>query len=286
MVLNPAFKALRGSKFIAVIVRFLTQLFSSIPIKLKFPIMTRLISGGDASPLFHVCQSNLSTLDQSVRLPMCSIGFNLLSKSSPVESVTEKKTGVTFPGEFCLTPSHCTSLAGVGTRQKRLAGIKSLDVYALALYVDESGARSTLHKKTSAKDEGDFVKDQGVYTDLINARRVEKNLMIVITSGLVKRKSFVEALNEQLEPPVTGTKSMETLSRFREQFDTIQFRKGLEISFTCHNGTLTTKVDGKKLGDLKDAYFTDALLNIYLGDKPVSESAKRSFGQGLYKMAC
>lgn len=50
------------------------------------------------------------------------------------------------------------------TRQKKLAGIKSLDVYALALYVDERGAHSLLHSKVSGKTEQDAVNDQSVYT--------------------------------------------------------------------------------------------------------------------------
>jgi hypothetical protein len=50
------------------------------------------------------------------------------------------------------------------TRQKKLAGIKSLDVYALALYVDERGAHSLLHSKVSGKSQQEVINDQSIYT--------------------------------------------------------------------------------------------------------------------------
>ena len=121
--------------------------------------------------------------------------------------------------------------------------------------------------------------------DLIKAKRIEKSLVIVITSGLVKRKAFVDALNEQLEPPVAGTKSMQTLNTFKNMFDSVAFRKGLEITFTFVNGSVTTKVDGMKLGKLQDGVFSDALLGLYLGKTPVSEKAKKAFGEGLYRLS-
>lgn len=95
----------------------------------------------------------------------------------------------------------------------------------------------------------------------------------------------MDALNEQLEPPVSGTKSVQTLNTFKNMFDSVAFRKGLEITFTFVNGNVITKVDGMKLGKLQDGVFSDALLGIYLGQKPVSEKAKKAFGEGLYRLS-
>lgn len=100
----------------------------------------------------------------------------------------------------------------------------------------------------------------------------------------MRRKVFVDSLNAQLEPKLSGTTSEASLQKFRSQFDDISFHKGLEVDFTCMNGEVTTKVDGKKLGKVKDAALSEALVNIYLGDQAVSQSAKEAFGRGIYKM--
>lgn len=50
------------------------------------------------------------------------------------------------------------------TRQKRLAGIKSLDIYAVALYVDESGVTSLLGDRAlKSADEDSFAHDDAMF---------------------------------------------------------------------------------------------------------------------------
>jgi len=192
------------------------------------------------------------------------------------------------------------------TRQKRLAGIKSLDIYAVGLYVDESGVTSLLGDRAVKSTDGDaFAHDNAIFTgmyefmnhmfyihtdvyalcvDLMRHSSIEKALRVVITSGLVKRKAFVSALDEQLKPRLSGTSSEETLSTFTSMFDSISFRKGMDISFFFERDALITKVDGHVIGRLRDDRFSKALLNIYLGSSPVSVHAKEAFRRGIYSM--
>lgn len=52
------------------------------------------------------------------------------------------------------------------TRQKKIAGLKTLDVYALAFYVDERGVRNLLDSKLKSQSEEDAVKGRQLYSGL------------------------------------------------------------------------------------------------------------------------
>ncbi|KAI8103498.1 hypothetical protein M9435_004835 [Picochlorum sp. BPE23] len=213
--------------------------------------------------------------------------MNFLSKSNHADSIKETRSGFVFPGELCLRPQdrRCPRITGVGTRQKRLAGIKSLDIYAVALYVDESGVTSLLGDRAlKSADEDSFAHDDAMFADLMKHSSLEKALRVVITSALVKRKAFVSALDEQLKPPLSGTASEETLANFGSMFDSVSFRKGMDISFFFERDAMITKVDGQEIGRLRDDRFSKAFLNLYLGSSPVSVKAKEEFGRGIYSM--
>lgn len=76
---------------------------------------------------------------------------------------------------------------------------------------------------------------------------VDKTLRIVITSGLVKQRAFLEALEERLAPPLQAAGELAALAAFRRQFDAASFRKGMEITFVASGSRLTTKIDGKQV---------------------------------------
>jgi hypothetical protein len=85
------------------------------------------------------------------RLPFASLSF--WERHPSPAAVKEKRTGTVFQGEFCLRSGQrgaCPHIVGMGVRSKRLAGIKNLDVYALALYVDEGFAKGALRRKFPA----------------------------------------------------------------------------------------------------------------------------------------
>lgn len=170
-------------------------------------------------------------------------------------------------------------------RQKKLAGIKNLNVYALALYVDQTGIRSLLHESIGHRDEDTVCKDDEMYSQVISSPNVEKVLRMVISSGLVKRNSFLKALDERLQPAVKNTASEKSLATFRSMFDNVAFRKGLDVSFYFQpGGDVVARADGKEIGRLKDANFSKEILNIYLGKDPVSSGAKEQFGRGIYSI--
>lgn len=187
--------------------------------------------------------------------------------------VTEPITGYGFAERLCFEQSddvrHCPRLCGVGTRQKRLVGIKQLHVYAVGLYVSE-----------------EFTPGGSEWAEeLVSRSDVDKIISCIISSGFVSRKKFVSALDDALLPMVRSTDSEATLSRFHDLFDNVTFKKGLHLDFFLRNGSMTAVADGKKLGTLRDPTFSRAFLNIYLGPDPVSPKAKSAFRQGLLSFA-
>ena len=200
----------------------------------------------------------------------------------------EKRTGVEFAGEFCFHKKHnCPSITGVGTRTKKVAGIKSIDVYALSLYVDEAKIVHSLMQQRyfAHKTPEQIAKHPHLFQELCNAETVEKSLVLVISSGLVKRKNFLEALETRLAPPLAKLKESAVLETFKEQFDGVEFKKGLEISFTFLDGkTVTTMADGRELNTVHSKALSKTLLDLYLGKNPVSPNARDAFAVGLARM--
>lgn len=196
----------------------------------------------------------------------------LCSVAAALATVTEPVTGHMFRERMCFEQSddvtHCPRLCGVGTRQKRLVGVKQLHVYALGLYVSEDFAPSP--QDARPWDE-----------ELVSRCDVDKIISIVISSSFVNRKKFVGALDDALLPVVESTSSEATLCRFRALFDNVTFKKGLHLDFYLRDGSLTAKVDGKTLGRLDDEAFSRAFAGVYLGAAPVSPKAKEAFRRGL-----
>jgi hypothetical protein len=241
--------------------------------------MVQLRTGGNSSSLI---------IPSGEKIPLfASLSFGL-GPSKPNTLVREKRTGADFPAEYCpirksLGGSGCRQLAGQpGVRIKKLAGIKNIDVYALAFYVDESATKRALHDKFKNSSPDSLQNDQNLFNELISKESLPKVLRIVITSGLVKRGNFLDALNDRMKPAlqkINGDTGV--LNQFSSQFDEAKFRKNLEIVFTCEGGKLSTVIDGKDVGTIKSKDLTKALLDIYLGGNPVSKDTKLSFGQRL-----
>ena len=121
-------------------------------------------------------------------------------------------------------------------------------------------------------------------TELAKATGVEKSLVLVMTSGLVNRKNFMDALNSRLAPPMTKARQGAALEAFQRQFDGVNIKKGMQLSFTFVGSKLVTKADGVEIGTIANKALVATLLESYLGRDPVSKGAKESFAEGLARM--
>lgn len=192
----------------------------------------------------------------------------------------ESHTAVEFPFEIChRTTKDCPVLTGIGVRAKKLLGIKNINVYALGIYVDAHAAKRALSKYKGVQIE-ELKRDQSFYNEVIHSKSIDKTLRIVISFSHLSRRQFVSALEERLAPLLRKSDQV-ALDAFTKQFDDVELKKGIEITFCDSAGRLTTKIGGKQAGTISSPALCESLFDIYLGTNPVSPEAKTNFGANL-----
>ena len=196
-----------------------------------------------------------------------------------VKFVTEPKTGLRLPGEFCVRgqTSDCAPLAGMGVRVKRIAGV-GVKVYACGLYVHPKQARDALGDAHVGRGVAEVAGDQAVFDALLRDARVTKTVRLTFARNLDSAK-IADALSERLRPALG--KDSKSLRTFEAYFDGVTFLKGQSLTFSADGGALTTSIRGKRVGVIEDAEMCVALFDAYLGKNPVVPGAKKSLGEKL-----
>ena len=196
-----------------------------------------------------------------------------------VKFVTEPKTGLRLPGEFCVRgqTSDCAPLAGMGVRVKRIAGV-GVKVYACGLYVHPKQARDALGDAHVGRGVAEVAGDQAVFDALLRDARVTKTVRLTFARNLDSAK-IADALSERLRPALG--KDSKSLRTFEAYFDGVTFLKGQSLTFSADGGKLTTSIRGKRVGVIDDAEMCVALFDAYLGKNPVVPGAKKSLGEKL-----
>jgi len=217
--------------------------------------------------------------------PFASISASLISRlgtaTSDGKGRREPHTQMEFPLTFCMNSKPCSQLAAIGVRSKRLLGIKNLHIYAVGVYVDGAAAKKALAHQFKSSETEDLAKNQAMFDSLIAADSVEKTVRLVISFGSLKRTQFLDALEERLVPALKEAGESAVLDQFKDQFNSVEFRRGMEITFTSVGNKLVTKVDGESYGAVTNPAFTSALFNIWLGPDSVSPDTKESLGKTL-----
>ena len=211
---------------------------------------------------------------------------------SASSSVIEPATKIQF-NEKSEKNAHL-QLLGVGAREKKIA-ILTVKVYAVAMYADAS-------KMTAAKN-----------ADLLNGD-FEKEILIQLNMN-VEGKDFFKALEEALVPRISriatdmATKEddegnfMTTTAEYSEQCEELaleelelirdglcsksggskKLEKGAKISFTFKESggdvAMVMSSSGAEI-TFKSYELARALLDVYVGDDPISVEAKKAFELG------
>ena len=196
-----------------------------------------------------------------------------------VKFVTEPKTGLRLPGEFCVRgqTSDCAPLAGMGVRVKRIAGV-GVKVYACGLYVHPKQARDALGDAHVGRGVAEVAGDQAVFDALLRDARVTKTVRLTFARNLDSAK-IADALSERLRPALG--KDSRSLRTFEAYFEGVKFLKGQSLTFSADGGKLTTSIRGKQVGVIDDAKMCVALFDAYMGTNPVVPAAKKSLGEKL-----
>jgi hypothetical protein len=174
-----------------------------------------------------------------------------LACSLALPAVAAEINGVKFADTVKVGGSDL-KLNGLGMRTKVV-----FKVYAAGLYLTE--------KKTT---QADILAAQG-------PRRVTLVMMRDLTSDEFGQ-AFMTGLNNNLSQ-AEKTKIVSQISKFGEMFASIEsLKKGdvLNIDWVPATGT-QTELNGKKVGEtVPDVAFYNAILRIWIGDKPADSSLK------------
>lgn len=143
----------------------------------------RLVAKGDASSLLEAGPSSSGRPSSSAapsvhdllgRAPFASLGAAAIAPAAAATTaaaaavrppvVREPRTGTLFPGELehCAGSKGCPVALGAGSRTKRVAGVKTIDVYTLALYVDPAAAKQLLGGRGGSSREA-LAKEQAMF---------------------------------------------------------------------------------------------------------------------------
>ena len=229
----------------------------------------------NGAPVFYV---RIRPLRQA-RLLSANLNGQLGLPDDRVEFVTEPKTGLKLPGEFCMRgeQSDCAPLAGMGVRVKRIAGV-GVKVYACGLYVHPGKVVQATGEKFFGRSVTDVAKDQKLFDAVLNDDSIGKTVRLTFNRELGSGK-IADALAERLRPKLgANSKSLKT---FESYFEGIKFAKGTSLTFCADHGKLRTLIKGKEVGVIDDPRICVALFDAYLGKDPVVPGAKRSLGEKL-----
>ncbi|XP_072958087.1 fatty-acid-binding protein 1 [Typha angustifolia] len=186
---------------------------------------------------------------------------------------TEPKTGVAFPEEV----EGGRRLLGVGLRRTNVFGLKSIDVYAFGVYVDDNDVKKLNEKYgtlsvSELKENKEFIAD-ALECDL----RMTVRLQIVYGRLSIRsvRNAFAKSVGSRLEK-FGGSANKELLQRFVSLFDDeYKLPKGSVIELSREQGhVLQTKIDGKEVGNIQSKLLCQSILDLYFGEDPFDKRAK------------
>lgn len=160
-------------------------------------------------------------------------------------NVKEPSTGESFTDQ-----KGDQALLGVGVRKKW--GFK---VYAIGLYADKDRARSIRHNDYRGVVAGQFKKT------------IEIRMQRAVSASKI-RDAFEDALEESCG-------GLPEYQKFLGYFQG-ELNKGTVILLRTNGSTLEVSIDGVARPALNNARLTGALLNVWLGPKPIDDDLKES----------
>jgi hypothetical protein len=217
-----------------------------------------------------VASNSMPVLSGKTVLPAPTSISGIIMRLRGGADFTEKVTGISF-SDTLSAAGKSLKFVGAGERRKAILGPVAVNVYAIGLYVDAAAAKmagvTVIDDETAA-----YALSKGTFT---------KSLRLVMARSVGGEK-IGDALAEQIIPRVKGTDA--PVDGFKSFFKSIEMLENKnEVIFTQTGSTLTVK-SPVATKDFVSADLCSAMFDIYLGDKPVSENAKKSMVAGFRGM--
>uniref|UniRef100_A0A7S0M1E9 Chalcone isomerase domain-containing protein n=1 Tax=Cryptomonas curvata TaxID=233186 RepID=A0A7S0M1E9_9CRYP len=224
-------------------------------------MMAGLLSiGSAASGISHNPQVRGNSLAFSNVLGDRSVSALRLRGGSDVK---EAATGILFPKEL-VSGSNTLTFLGAGERKKAIFGPLAVNVYAIGLYVDSELAKTAGPGADAA--------------ETLITGAFPKALRLVMARA-VSADKIGDALADQIEPRIKGTDA--PLEEFKGFFKAMaSLEAGQEILFAIDGAEMLVTAPGGTRA-FESRALCDALLHVYLGEEPVSPTAKAAMVHGF-----
>lgn len=221
-----------------------------------------------------------------------SLALTVHSDASPHQndpltplSRIELNTGVLFPMSL---PSD-QHLSGVGARF--MGGL--VKVYAVGIYLDQAAARSALADWIGFTAD-DIIASDPLWNTLCSVdagiSRTVRMVVVKEVNGKHMQNGFERALLGRVASfSKTGRcrpkESKALAKRFCALFATVGTMKvGSDIRITVDGDLITLVIDGRFIGKLQNAQLSQALLDMFVGDKAVVHGLREEVAKGLELM--
>eukprot|EP00897_Mesotaenium_endlicherianum_P003827 jgi/Mesen1/3472/ME000195S02616 len=207
------------------------------------------------------------------------------------QAIVEPKTKVQFPvvlypaaagPEEGSDPSDLSSsspesfpqvLAGVGVRNKSIVRVKTINIYAFGVYVRPGRLRAELGDKYAGVPPEELKLREDFY-DTMLSRELDMTVRLVV---------HYRGLSMEMIAGNSDDPGLKTFGHYFSQ--TIDLSRGTVIDFRWQpGGRLQTEIGGKKMETIVSPHLCRAFFDLYIGDPPVSVSAKQDIGLAVARM--
>lgn len=210
-------------------------------------------------------------------------GEHVANSSEVCQIVEEPNTHASFP--LYLSPRDRLVAAGV-----RLMTPLKVQVYALGLYVDPCFASSTPQAVWKSCSSNELLANPKFWAELTSpVSELRRTLRIQIVRE-VSGKHMQHGFDRGLIPRVRhAAKNMDlpggkdALRKFNASFKRAgMLNVGKQVLITCEgHGKLLLEIEGQPAVELDNKALVWAVLDMFLGDKPVAPNVKENFAAGF-----
>lgn len=199
-----------------------------------------------------------------------------------VLSRTEPQTGVEFP----LLLSATESLHGTGVRL--MGGL--VRVYAVGFYVDPQAARAALADWVGFS-QADILSSDALWDTVCDANASFRRTFRMVVVREVGGKHMKDGFDRGIRPRVAAAakkgrckpaECKKAVHQFSNLFMSVGTMKvGSEIKIAVDNGNVSLTVDDRWLGEVKNPQLAWAMVDLFLGGRPVTPTLRQSSAEAL-----
>lgn len=166
-------------------------------------------------------------------------------------------------------------------------------VYAIGLYVDQEAARLALSDWTGFS-ESDILSSDALWDAVCDPNASFRRTFRMVVVREVGSKHMRDGFDRGLAPRVIAASKKgkckpaeckRALKQFSDLFMSVGTMKvGSDARITVDNASVSLTIDGRWLGEVKNPQLAWAMADMFLGEKAVAPTLRKSSAKGLEKL--